>query len=125
VQVQLAAQADQTFAGHFEQLENLAYYDSGLCLHRLRNRQTHPFKNTLTDVVGGETVVFHAEFLRFVWHSRHDCFERNVMSIKEIIAAASTIRGRAISPGLMSFTLAQLKKAKRVVNPDRGQYRKA
>lgn len=48
----------------------------------------------------------------------------NAMSIQDIINAASKIRGKAISRGLMSFTLAQLKKAKRVANPERGQYRK-
>lgn len=48
----------------------------------------------------------------------------NVMSIQTIIDAASKIRGKAISRALMSFTLAQLKKAKRIANPARGQYRK-
>ena len=46
------------------------------------------------------------------------------MSIQEIMSAASRIRGESISPGLLSVTLAQLKKAKRIANPDRGQYRK-
>ena len=46
------------------------------------------------------------------------------MSIQDIVSAASRIRGRAVSPGLMSVTLAQLKKAKRIANPARGQYRK-
>lgn len=48
----------------------------------------------------------------------------NVMSIQDIISEASKIRGTTISRALMSFTLAQLKKAKRVANPARGQYRK-
>lgn len=48
----------------------------------------------------------------------------NPMPVSEIIRAASTIRGRAISPGLMSVTLAQLKKTKRVANPARGQYQR-
>jgi hypothetical protein len=47
------------------------------------------------------------------------------MPIKAITAAASKLRGKKISPALMSFTLAQLKKAKQVANPERGQYRKA
>jgi hypothetical protein len=47
----------------------------------------------------------------------------NAMSIQDIISGASKIRGKAISRGLMSFTLAQLKKAKRIANPARGQYR--
>jgi hypothetical protein len=46
------------------------------------------------------------------------------MSIQDIITAASKIRGKPISRALMSFTLAQLKKAKRIANPARGQYRK-
>ena len=49
----------------------------------------------------------------------------NAMSIKEILSAASNIRGKSISPGLMSVTLAYLKKKKRIANPARGQYRRA
>ncbi len=49
----------------------------------------------------------------------------NAMSIKEILSAASNIRGKSISSGLMSVTLAYLKKKKRIANPARGQYRRA
>ena len=48
----------------------------------------------------------------------------NAMSIRDIISAASKIRGKAISPGLMSVTLAYLKRKKRIANPERGQYQK-
>ncbi len=48
----------------------------------------------------------------------------NAMSIQDILRAASNIRGKSISPGLMSVTLAYLKKRKRIANPARGQYRK-
>ncbi len=47
------------------------------------------------------------------------------VGIKEIAAAATKIRGKAISPMMMSYTLAQMKKAGQVRNPERGQYRKA
>lgn len=47
-----------------------------------------------------------------------------VMSIGDIKSAASKIRGKPISPGLMSVTLAYLKRKKRIENPDRGQYRR-
>ena len=49
----------------------------------------------------------------------------NAMSVQDILRAASNIRGKSISPGLMSVTLAYLKKRKRIANPARGQYRKA
>jgi hypothetical protein len=48
----------------------------------------------------------------------------NAMSIQDILSAASKIRGKDISRGLMSVTLAYLKKKKRIANPARGQYRK-
>ncbi|HEV2246175.1 MAG TPA: hypothetical protein VGW37_05940 [Terriglobia bacterium] len=48
----------------------------------------------------------------------------NTMTIQDILRAASNIRGKSISPGLMSVTLAYLKKRKRIANPARGQYRK-
>jgi hypothetical protein len=48
----------------------------------------------------------------------------NVMSIQDILGASSKIRGKDISRGLMSVTLAYLKKKKRIANPARGQYRK-
>jgi hypothetical protein len=48
----------------------------------------------------------------------------NAMSIRDILSAASNVRGKSISPGLMSVTLAYLKKKKRIANPARGQYRK-
>lgn len=48
----------------------------------------------------------------------------NAMSIQDILGAASKIRGKGISRGLMSVTLAYLKKKKRIANPARGQYRK-
>ena len=49
----------------------------------------------------------------------------NAMSIQDILSAASNIRGKSISSGLMSVTLAYLKKKRRIANPARGQYRKA
>jgi hypothetical protein len=48
----------------------------------------------------------------------------NAMSIQDISRAASNIRGKSISPGLMGVTLAYLKKRKRIANPARGQYRR-
>jgi hypothetical protein len=48
----------------------------------------------------------------------------NAMSIQDISTAASNIRGKSISPGLMGVTLAYLKKRKRIANPARGQYRR-
>lgn len=49
----------------------------------------------------------------------------NSISVREIRTAASKIRGTSISSGLLSVTLAHLKKAKRIANPIRGEYRKA
>jgi hypothetical protein len=45
--------------------------------------------------------------------------------IRKLIIRASQIRGKAISRALMGFTLAQMKKAKQLVNPLRGHYRRA
>lgn len=54
-----------------------------------------------------------------------DALGDETLPIRRIIIRASQIRGKPISPGLLSFTLAQLKKSNQVANPARGQYKKA
>ena len=50
---------------------------------------------------------------------------RATVPVKKLLIRASQIRGKAISPGLLSYTLVQMKKAGQIKNPERGQYRKA
>ena len=44
--------------------------------------------------------------------------------VKKILIRASQIRGKAISPGLLSYTLVQMKKSGQIKNPERGEYRR-